>query len=181
MRHVIETERLLLQPLVRAEAAALHALWTLAEVRRHLWDDRVVSLEETGEIIDRSEQLFTTRSFGLWSVRARGLTPLIGFGGYWYFREPPDLELIIGLHPQWWHRGLATEVGRALMRHGFDVLAFAVIGGSADAANAASLRLMRRLGMQRQGRKTVAGLDTVFYAVSRDQWQPLPPAPARCW
>ena len=178
-RHVIETERLILQPLGLPEAAELHALWTVAKVRRHLWDDRIVSFEETAEIVARSEQLFATLGFGLWSVRARGLTPLIGFGGYWYFREPPDLELIIVLHPRSWHRGLATDAGRALIRHGFDALGFTEIGGSADAANAASLRLMQRLGVRRQGRRTVAGLDTVFYAVSREDWQRLPAGTAQ--
>jgi RimJ/RimL family protein N-acetyltransferase len=136
-------------------------------VRRHLWDDRVIEPEETRAILDRSEHLFAARGFGLWCLVERFAKRPMGFGGFWHFRDPPELELILGLDPALWDRGFATEAGRALIRYGFQTLDFTEIRGSTDVANRRSVRLMERLGMKFDRRAVVGGLDTVFYQVRR--------------
>lgn len=166
--HDIDTARLRLRPFAAHEAPALHALWTTPDVRRYLWDDRTIPLAETEEIVERSQALFAESRFGLWSIRPGADDRLVGFGGYWYFRDPPELELLLGLAPDEWGRGYATEAGLALIRYGFDQLGFDDVRGSTDAPNQASVRLMARLGMTFERRAVVGGLDTVFYRVTRD-------------
>ena len=164
---IIETERLRLAPLAQDEMEDLHLLWTRPEVRRWLWDDQVIPPEQTDEVVAESGRLFGERGFGLWGVRDPASDALLGFGGFWHFRDPPELELVLGLAPEHQGRGLATEAGRALIGHAFATLGFAEVRGSTDAPNAPSVRLMERLGMAFERRETVAGLDTVFYHVLR--------------
>ncbi|HYE94663.1 MAG TPA: GNAT family N-acetyltransferase, partial [Rubricoccaceae bacterium] len=166
------TDRLRLTPLTVADAAALHALWTQPEVRRYLWDDQALSREQTETILRDNTMFFTREGFGLWALREREGTALVGFGGYWYFREPPECELILGLAPTHWNLGLATEAGRALIRHAFEGLGFDEVRASTDAANKASIHLMERLGMQTERRATVGSLDTHFYRLAREDWRP---------
>jgi ribosomal-protein-alanine N-acetyltransferase len=87
-------------------------------VRRFLWDDRVIPREETATIVDESVRSFETRGFGLWGMFERRQASLAGFGGYWYFRQPPELELVFGVSPLRWGMGLATEATRAVIRFG---------------------------------------------------------------
>lgn len=169
--HEITTGRLRLRPLRPAEGDALHALWTAPRVRRFLWDDRVVPREQTDAILRQSVEWFDRRGYGLWSIRPAAGSTLLGFGGFWEFRDPPDLELILGLAPDHWGRGYATEAGLALIRHGFRALGFPEIRGSTDAPNRDSVRLMRRLGMEFQRREVVDGLDTVFHRAVRETWR----------
>jgi RimJ/RimL family protein N-acetyltransferase len=166
----LRTERLHLQPFDPREAAELHALWTRPEVRRYLWDDEVIPSTQTEEILHHNQRLFATEGYGLWSIRPKGETLLVGFGGYWHFREPPELELILGLGGDSWQQGFATEAGVALIRFGFDVLRFDEIRGSTDAPNERSRRLMERLGMRYEKRQVVGGLDTVYYLAARSHW-----------
>ena len=63
----------------------------------------------TREIVEKSKALFDERGFGIWGIRERGSNELIGFAGYWHFRTPPSLELLFGVAPSHWHRGIATE------------------------------------------------------------------------
>lgn len=163
---IVETGRLRLRPVRSDDAAGLHSLWILPEVRRYLWDDQIVPMEQTRSIVERSRELFSSRGFGIWCVDDRLESTLVGFGGFWYFRDPPELELLLGLHPERWHQGLATEAGLALIRHGFGALDFHVIRGSTDAPNEASIRLMARLGMRFDRRETVDGRDTIFYRIT---------------
>ena len=166
----LRTERLRLQPFTAAEADELHALWIQPEVRRYLWDDEIIPSAQTAEIVQRSEELFAAEGLGLWSIRRETGSPLLGFGGYWHFRDPPELELILGLAPSCWRQGFATEVGVALLRFGFDALGFQQIRGSTDAPNERSIRLMERLGMTYEKRAIVGGLDTIFYRAQRGDW-----------
>ena len=93
---------------------------------------------------------------------------LIGFCGFWFFHEPPRLELLYGIAPAYWNRGLATEAARAMMRYGFEELSFERIEASTDAANLASSKVMERAGMSFWKREPTNGLDTVYYAISRE-------------
>lgn len=168
----IETTRLTLQPLTAAAAAALHELWTHPEVRRYLWDDEVIPPQQTASIIATSSGLFSDKGFGLWGVRLRDVENLIGFGGYWFFREPPELELLYGIAADRWGQGFATEAARALLRYGFETLQFAEVRGSTDVLNTASLRVLEKVGLRFDRRAVAAGLDTLHYRLTRDAFQP---------
>lgn len=88
---LLDTPRCTLSPLGEADADALHALWTVPAVRRYLFDDEVLPREATAGIITKSAAMFAEHRFGLWGVRLRGTPALIGFAGFWYFRDPPRL------------------------------------------------------------------------------------------
>jgi ribosomal-protein-alanine N-acetyltransferase len=161
--YLVAGRGLSLRPLADTDAEELHELWTSAGVRRFLWDDEVVPFERTRAIINTSKRLFTERGFGLWSVRHANDPRLIGVGGLWHFREPPELELLFAIAENAWGRGYATEVGRAVADYGFCTLRMSVIRASTDAANARSVRVLDKLGFRVVARSTVAGLDTLFY------------------
>lgn len=163
----ITTERLVLSPFAPADAAALHDLWTNADVRRYLFDDEIIPRSFVDDEIAASERLMAEHGYGLWTMRPRTTAEIIGFCGYRYFHEPPQLQLLYGLHPGWWGRGLASEAARAMIRHGFEVNGFSRIIASADGPNVASVRVMERAGMRFWKREIVNGLDTIYYDLTR--------------
>ena len=173
MGYEIRTSRLRLTPIRISDLDELHRLWTGPEVRKYIWDGVVISREEAASIIAQSDDYFLHRRFGLWTMKL-GVVPagegrIIGFCGFWYFRDPPALELIYGLDPAYWGRGLATEAARAMIQYGFDEISFESITGSTDAANARSALVMERAGMTLTKRAMVSGLETIFYAISRSE------------
>ena len=167
----IETERLRLRPLSADDADEIHRLWAEPGVRRYLWDDEVIPPERARAVVEESVAAFESRGLGLWAVRSRGGEELIGFCGFWFFHDPPRLELLYGIAPALWNRGLATEAARAMLDYGFGQLSFERIEASTDAANAASVRVMERIGMSFWKREPTNGLDTIYYAVTREQYR----------
>ena len=159
-----------LRPIEVGDVEALHKLWTDEQVRRFLWDGEVIPLERTQEIVEESCSLFDQSGFGIWGVHDRISDELLGFTGYWYFRTPPSLELLFGVVPRHWNRGIATHSSRCVIRHGFEQLGFRTIEASTDVANAASVRVLERLGMMLCRREVVDGLDTLFYRLKREDW-----------
>jgi ribosomal-protein-alanine N-acetyltransferase len=164
---MLTTSRLTLAPLTRDDTASLHALWTTPGVRRYLWDGEVIPSERTTAILETNERLFDTQGFGLWGARPRDERSLVGFGGFWHFRDPPQLEILYGVAEPAWGLGFATEIARAVVDAGFGPLGFASIRGSTDADNGSSVRVMEKLGFTFERRAVVRGLDTVFFVLER--------------
>ena len=164
----IETARLRLRPFNLADVDDLHRLWTEPGVRQYLWDDEVIPRERTKSIIETSLASFDANGFGLWAVLPEAKATLIGFCGFWFFHEPPKLELLYGIAPAHWNKGLASEAAEAMMRYGFEELKFERIEASTDAANLASSRVMEKAGMTFWKRETKNGLDTIYYSISRE-------------
>ena len=163
MEPVLSTARCELRPVTSGDAAELHALWTAPGVRRFLWDDAIIPLEQTADAIRTSEALFRDHRFGLWAARLQREAAIAGFAGIWPFREPPEFELLYGVAEAYWGRGLAVEASRAVLEYCGDALSMTTMRASTDAANIASVRVLDRLGFTAVRRAVADGLDTVFY------------------
>jgi ribosomal-protein-alanine N-acetyltransferase len=159
----LRTSRLELQPLSLADTAPLHALWTAPGVRRYLWDDEVIPLDQTSAVVAESMRLFETAGYGLWGARLGATSDLMGFGGYWFFHEPPRLELLFGLAESHWGKGLATELASAVLTFGLTRRGFREVLASTDVANGRSVRVLARLGFALERQAISEGRDTLFF------------------
>jgi ribosomal-protein-alanine N-acetyltransferase len=165
----LHTRRTTLRPLGPPDVSAVHTLWTDPYVRRFLWDDQVISDEVAAAVLAASAGDFAHHGFGLWGVFDRERDRLIGFCGLRSSGgETP--ELLYGLLPAWSGRGLATEAARAVLTYAFTTLALPQVVAVTDVPNAASVRVMERLGMRFERRGVLNGLDTLFYRISREEF-----------
>ena len=64
----LETARLRLRPCTVNDLDALLQLWTDLDVRRYLFDDRIISREQAETMIQNSLASFSTQGVGLWVV-----------------------------------------------------------------------------------------------------------------
>ena len=82
------------------------------------------------------------------------------------------------IHPDFQGHGYATEAARALLGYAFGVRGLHRVTANGDARNAASTRVMERLGMRREGVFVQsrfadgAWRDEVLYALLREEWRP---------
>jgi len=167
----IITDRLRLRPFQPDDLDALHAFFTQREVRRYLLDDELVSRQWVAEEISGSIASFKRYGYGQWAVFLDQAVPLIGFCGYRFFHQPVELQLLYGIEPGHWGRGLATEAARAMVRFGFEQLDFKSVVASTDAPNTASVRVMEKAGLSFEKRLVIDGLDTIYYSLSRPEFE----------
>lgn len=95
------------------------------------------------------------------------------FVGWFHLRpsvaDAQVLELGYRLRREAWGRGLATEGGRALIRHAFETLDQTQVDACADPRNAASIQVMVKCGMRRVGSfvHPLVPIEVVRYLVDR--------------
>ena len=167
---MIDSERLVMRPVSEGEAETLLDVFSNPSVRRYLLDDSLVSLEWVRNEIVSSSQRFNANGSGLWAIRRADATEIIGFVGFRDFFDPPRLQLLYGLLPDYWGKGYATEAAGRLCHHAFDELGFTRIEAAIDVPNEPSIRVAERLGMSLMDSPVQQHDDTVFYEVDRESW-----------
>ncbi|MCI0488567.1 MAG: GNAT family N-acetyltransferase [Blastocatellia bacterium] len=120
----IETSRLRLRPCREDDIDDLHRLWIDPQVRKYLWDDTVITREQAAEVVSASLESFERHGFGQWVVFLKEEISLIGFCGFRLFDDPPEVEILYGIAPEYWGEGLATEAAKAMIRCGFEEHSF---------------------------------------------------------
>ena len=168
----LHTTRLTLRPWRLDDIDELHVLWTRPEVRRYLWDDQTIT-RERAEATVREFMAPQDEGLGGWLLLDRPTDQPVGFAAL-IRREPGDPELLYGLAPESWGRGLATEAGRAVLAYAFTAVGCGRVTAATDVPNVASARVMERLGMRFTHRGTLNGLDTVFYDIGREDFVTAP-------
>ena len=130
-----------LRALRATDCDALHAVFTETGVRRFLFDDSVLTRDQTQHHLDAAI------GHGGWAICDGDR--IVGFVSL----RPKDgtRELMVAVSEQYWGHGVAFEAARAAMRHGFETLKLARILAAVDLPNERSHRLMLRLGFSPRG------------------------------
>lgn len=143
----LETPRLILRPWREADRAAFVAMNADPEVRRFF--PSVMSEAEGSAFLDRlmgwqREGLV----FAAAELKSGGLAGMVGLAELDDDLPPaPAVEIGWRLARAHWGQGYATEAARAWLDHAFGPLGLAEVIAFAVPGNAASLAVMRRLGM----------------------------------
>lgn len=117
----------------------------------------------------RQLNLWERHGFGLWLLRDRATGEFVGRGGLEYTDAPGRLsvELAWAIVPERWRQGLATELARAAVRTGFDELDVTELVALTLPHNAASRRVMEKVGFTYDRDIVHAGLTHVLYRLAR--------------
>ena len=149
---ILRTEHMLLRPWRREDVDALHALWTTAEVRRYLWDDDVITRATAEQVVESHLVTVEMHGIGYWAVQiappsSAAVGAIDGFCGFRLIDDGPDIELMYGLKPEYWGKGLATEACVAVLGYLWRSTEYQQVFGRTDPPNRKSLHVMLRLGM----------------------------------
>jgi RimJ/RimL family protein N-acetyltransferase len=152
----ILTERLSLSPFTAADLDAVHVVFGDAEVMRFVPGGprtRAGSHERLAGLIEHQRR----HGFSKWAVRERAGGALIGDCGLQLLDDGPDVELGFHLARSSWGHGYATEAARACLAAAFAGIGLRRVVAVAAAGNAASVRVLLRIGMHRCGRRELLG------------------------
>jgi RimJ/RimL family protein N-acetyltransferase len=148
MNTTITTARLVLIPLDDDHVDRLLDHFRDPHVRRYLLDDMLVDRAWVANEVLTSRARFDAGGLGLYAAFPREAPDVLaGFAGFRPFYEPPILQLVYALGPAHVGRGLATEMGRAVIDAAFAGHGFSEVRASTDEPNQASVRVLERLGM----------------------------------
>jgi RimJ/RimL family protein N-acetyltransferase len=111
------------------------------------------TLERVRGLIEHQER----HGFSKWGVCERASGALIGDCGIQLLEGGPDVELGFHLRPSAWGRGYATEAARACLDAAFADLGLDEVIAIVAPGNAASVRVLEKIGMRPAGEREALG------------------------
>lgn len=169
-KNTLETERLILRPLNTDDFEAVHS-WASnpANTRYMAWGPN--SEEQTRSFLE------SVKSGKDFAIVLKDSNKTIGSCGIYPDSANDTGELGWILHKDYWKNGFGTELGRELIRYGFEDLNLRRIYAPCAAVNYGSYRVMERNGMRREAlhikkfwaRVDKEWIDEVVYAILADE------------
>lgn len=166
MEPLFRTARLVVRPWSTDDVDAAYDIYSRADVTR--WLDDPAGIGSRDEMRARIEAWTASGgtagddpAYGVWAVTERGSHRPIGSVLLRPLPGGEDVEVGWHLHPDYWGRGYATEMGRAAARRAFDYGIEQVLAVSRP-GNARSRAVAERIGME------YVGHTTKYYGVELD-------------
>lgn len=160
--------RLRYEQLSIAHLDRFHGLVQDPHIRRYLMDGEIFPREWSEERIRDSEALMAERGVGLWLAVDDATGAIAGFCGFLVIPSiDPEPQLVYALLEPFTGKGYATEMARAAIEHARLRAGFKEIVAGVDAVNAASVRVLEKLGFERGRTLQGAFGDTFTYTLRR--------------
>ena len=127
-------------------------------------------LEDTIDVVDHVIAFHKEHGTGPWAVEELASSRVIGDCGLFPVDRSEagldgDLELAFRLRRASWGQGYATEAAGAVIAYGFEDLGATRIVADVDADNAASSRVLEKLGFVVVGTGAERGTSLLYYAL----------------
>jgi [ribosomal protein S5]-alanine N-acetyltransferase len=175
----ILTKRLALRPFAKTDIECVHEYASDPDVCRFIVYGPN-SLEESKRFVGMAIAEFARVPCGNLhlAIVEQGSGELIGACGLEGIAKDLDADLGYCLNRRHWNKGYATEAARALIAHGFVSMALHRIHATCRPANRASVRVLEKAGMQREGylreNRFVRGKweDSLLYSIVAGEWKP---------
>lgn len=127
--------------------------------------------DETREFLSAAIEHWELYGFGIWLLRDVE-DHLLGRAGLWHItvERVDEVELTYALRAEVWGRGLATEIGRALLDMAFRRFHLRSVVAFVPPDDQRTRRVIEKLGMRLQGEVLRREHAHMLYRVNADEW-----------
>lgn len=165
---LIETKRTLLRPFFESDAEDLFAITGRQDVMRYI----AYPHQSIDEAINTINQVFATHykkyGYGRLAVVDKQGQQLIGFSGLKYLEDIREVDLAYTLHPDFWGKGIATEVADACLSYATENLKIERVIGLTTPNNLASIRVLTKIGLLYEKNRLYWGEEYQQFAWSKN-------------
>ncbi|MFD1356950.1 GNAT family N-acetyltransferase [Fictibacillus halophilus] len=149
---IIETERLILRAVTKADAEDILLYLSDPDVVKHMGLEPFESIEDAHDEIAWYESIVKNGTGIRWGITLKEDGRVIGSCGFLnrvpkHFRSEAGFEL----SKEYWGKGIASEALEAVVRYGFQHLELERVEALIEPANLPSQRLVEKAGFQREG------------------------------
>jgi [ribosomal protein S5]-alanine N-acetyltransferase len=165
----LRTSRLVLTPLAYADLDDLVRMYLDTQTMATLGGTRTP--DQTAQYLQTHLDHWDEHGFGFWAARDLATGQFAGRGGLrrLLVEGTPVIEVGYGFLPEYWGRGLATELARESVRVAFEELHMPTLACFTLPTNLASRRVMEKVGFQYQRDFIFADLPHILFKLDRPQ------------
>lgn len=173
----IQTARCVLRELQPSDSSGIFELDTDPQVHRYLGNRPISTMGQAAEVVAFVRRQYVENGIGRWALIHRESGAFMGWCGLKLNTEPLNghvnyYDLGYRLMPRFWGQGYASEAGAAALAFGFDSLKIQTIYAAAHIENAASNRVLTKLGFRQSGTFQYEDAPCYWYVFTAPQQTP---------
>ena len=143
----IDGERIHLRPLQLSDAEDMYEYASDEETTKYVFDTHK-NLEDTKETIAK---YFIAKPLGKYAIVLKETNKMMGTIDFRVDEKDKKAEMGYTLNKNYWGKGYTTEAGKLMLQLGFEELGLLRVFAFYDERNAASGKVMEKLGMTYEG------------------------------
>jgi len=167
---MITTERLTFRKFEPDDLPQLIQQRSEPHMNRYLGGTRMQNPEALAKRIRFYMGCYDSHGFGMCPMYLKETGEFIGVAGIQPLDETDEIEVGYSVIKKYWGLGIGTEAAKGWMEFGFNQSGLERIVAVAVLENAASRRVMEKLGMTYEKTEEHYGEDCAFYAISKDKF-----------
>jgi ribosomal-protein-alanine N-acetyltransferase len=155
----LQTHRFRLRPFRSSDAQFMVELNSDPEVIRYTGDGPFDGEDAAKVVVQSLVRQYQERRMGRFLVLDLETGEKVGWCGLKWHPNEQEVDLGYRFFRRHWGKGIATETSLACLDYGFIELGLAKIVAHAEIENAASVRVLEKLGFQKSGPSKYPGLE----------------------
>jgi ribosomal-protein-alanine N-acetyltransferase len=165
---MLETERLILRHFEDDDIEAIYAMRSDEDVMRFIREPQ--NRNESANWVKLVSSRWEREQIGFCAIIEKSSGEFSGWCGLWQLKETGEIEIGYAVAKEFWGKGLATEAAIRFLDYGFEKLEPEKIVAVAQPENAASRRVMEKLGMSYDYTGKFYGRDLVHYSITKEEF-----------
>jgi RimJ/RimL family protein N-acetyltransferase len=162
---ILETQRAYLREYEREDGALLSKILSNSRSMAYAPMTATSDLTVAKDLIEWHRQSYTAHGFGAWAVILKENGIFAGQAGL--LKHAEDVELFYSYLPEYWGRGLATEVALACRDFAFERFGLDHLIAIIHPDNRAAAAVASKVGMTLSGKLRLWDRDNLLYRVER--------------
>lgn len=163
---ITQTTRLILREITPDDAEEAYMLNRDNEVIKYTGDEAFESIEAARTFLQNYDH-YRKYGFGRWAVIHKESKAFLGWCGLKYTPEQNEYDIGFRLYRKYWGQGYATEASIACIELGFKQFGFKEIVGRVMKQNIASIKVLKKSGLQYIAEKEENGEVWQLYAIKK--------------
>jgi len=163
---ILQTQRLSLREMEPDDADFILEQLTDPSFLANIGDRGVRDHDSARAYIDRWRANYARDGYGLWLVELRETGEVIGMAGIVRRDTLPSPDIGYALLPRHWSKGYAVEACAAVRDHAMQALGLPELLAIVSPGNAASVRVLERIGLRYRSHVRVGDDDLQLFALT---------------
>jgi [ribosomal protein S5]-alanine N-acetyltransferase len=146
---ILATERLKLRLITVDDAEFVLQLMNEPSFHKNIGDRGLRTVAQAADYLEKNTfTMYREHGFGLWMVELKTTGERIGICGLLKRPTLDNVDIGFAYMPAHWGKGFALEAASGVLKYGHDNLGLKRIVGIVSPHNAASIRILEKLGMK---------------------------------
>jgi ribosomal-protein-alanine N-acetyltransferase len=170
---MLETERLIIRKFTLDDLNKLIELRSDDEVIKYLGGRALQNPEAIAKRMRFYLDCYEKFGFGMCAMIWKDTGEMFGWSGIQPLDGTSEIEVGYGMTKEFWGKGIGYECASAWLAYGFETANLERIVAVASPENTGSWRIMEKCGMRYEKTETHYGMECVFYAISKAEYDKL--------